>query len=95
MSKRKCNVKFQKSRLGPSAVLYDARGRSINLINYPKGTKLTKAKKARARELLCNSGGGLAGLGDSSVPPWFAGAAALAGGVLVFNLVKTADPNAS
>jgi hypothetical protein len=48
----KCSVKFQDSRLGPSAVLFDAQGRSINSINYPRGTKLTAKDKERARKLL-------------------------------------------
>jgi hypothetical protein len=96
-----CHVKFTTHRLGPSAVLYDADGHSINTINYPKGTKLSQGKKNKARRTLmkgCSAlsrHGSLGDLGSKPVPVWLAGALALAGAWFAFNTVKTADPNAS
>lgn len=76
----RCSVRFQDSRLGPSAVLFDARGRAVNSINYPKGTKLTSKDKQRARKLLQPSCGMRRGLSEApeggKFPGWLAAAAA-------------------
>jgi hypothetical protein len=50
-SRLPCHVTFQESRLGPSAVLL-YRGRSINVVNYPRGTVLDARKRAKARRKL-------------------------------------------
>jgi hypothetical protein len=82
----KCSVKFQTSRLGPSAVLFDAQGRSINAINYPKGTKLTAKDKERAKKLLQPSCRALRrGLSEAPEGDKFPGVlAAAAAGLLAF-----------
>lgn len=57
---------------------------------------MSKRKKNRKKKHgLARRGNALEGLFGGEVPWWLAGAAALAGGVLVFNLVKMADPKAS
>jgi hypothetical protein len=51
-TKKTCTVAFTASAHGPSAVLYDKRGRSINVMNFPKGHALTAKEKTRARRRL-------------------------------------------
>jgi hypothetical protein len=53
--KSTCTVTFTASAHGPSAVLYDKRGRSINVMNFPKGHRLTAKDQARARKRLLAS----------------------------------------
>jgi hypothetical protein len=53
MAKAKCHVEFVTGRGGPAAVLMDDRGRSLNVINYPRDHHLTpKAKTAARRRLM-------------------------------------------
>jgi hypothetical protein len=49
----KCRVTFIEETY-PLALLWNSRGRVINSIRYPKGTKLTPQRKVRARHLLCS-----------------------------------------
>jgi len=50
--KNTCTVEFTDDKRGPSAVLYDKRGRSINVMNFPKGHQLTAKERTRARKRL-------------------------------------------
>lgn len=51
----KCTVEFRHSKYGPSAILFNQYGQSINSINYPKGSRLSATEKARARRQLMKS----------------------------------------
>jgi len=48
----RCKVRFEKDRFGWSAVRYDSRGRSINVIHGYK-RKPTTQQRQRARRQLC------------------------------------------
>jgi hypothetical protein len=66
---------------------------------WPVPSIISDAKRSdlarRIREAKRRDREGLSGgLFADQVSPWVASAAALAGGILVFNLVKLADPNA-
>jgi hypothetical protein len=52
MARAKCTVEFRTSKHGPSAILFDAFGNSINAMNYPRGTQLSTKERARARRTL-------------------------------------------
>lgn len=62
-----------------------SRGCKVKVLKRREGTVVLKR---------CPPGTDLSGL-DGGTPKWLAGGLALAGAVAVFNLVKTADPNAA
>ena len=52
-SKNTCTVEFvSSSQHGPTAVLFDRQGNSLNVMNFPRGHRLTPKEKARARRHL-------------------------------------------
>jgi len=51
VKKARCTVVFRTDRVGPYAMLM-SRGHSINVMNFPSGTVLTRGKKLHARRLL-------------------------------------------
>ncbi len=61
MAKKKtCRVEFiTKPPLGPAAVLYDAKGRAINLRNYPRGHTMTAKDRTQAIKSLMKGCGEL------------------------------------
>ena len=50
--KATCHVEFRDSRLGVSAILFDRRGRSLNVVNFPRGHAPSTKERTRARRLL-------------------------------------------
>lgn len=68
MAKAACTVEFRHSKHGPSAILFDQYGHSINARNYPKGYKFTAKEKAAAKRSL------MKGCGELSKRPNLKGA---------------------